>query len=73
MSTHTETRKRLREISSKEEFIRLMDSRVLSDEERKILELHYIKHKPLGYIADELGFSERTVKRYHHNALMRFK
>lgn len=73
MSTHIETRKRLREISSRDEFNALLDSRVLSDEERRILELHYLKRKPLGYIADELGFSERTVKRYHHNALMRFK
>lgn len=73
MSTHIEVRNALRGISSREEFERLLDSRVLSDEERTILELHYIKHKPLGYIADELGFSERTVKRYHHNALMRFK
>lgn len=73
MSTHIEVRNALKSISSREEFNALLDSRVLSDEERKILELHYIKHKPLGYIADELGFSERTVKRYHHNALMRFK
>lgn len=73
MTTHIEMRKRLREISSREEFMQLLDSRVLSDEERRILMMHYLERKPLGYIADELGFSERTVKRYHHNALSRFK
>ena len=73
MSTHIDMRNRLKAITSRSEFEELLDSRVLSDEERRILVMHYIQRKPLGFIADELGFSERTVKRYHHNALMRFK
>lgn len=73
MSVHIEVRKRLRDISTRDEFNALLDSSVLSDEERRILVMHYIERKPLSFIADELGFSERTVKRYHHNALMRFK
>lgn len=65
MTQHIETRQRLKAIASVQELNELLDKCVLSDEDRLIFELHYIKGKPLGYIADELGYSESCIKKRH--------
>lgn len=65
MTKHMETKKRLREISSISELSRLIDDCVLSDNNRKIARMIYLEDKPLGYIADVLGYSESCVKKRH--------
>lgn len=44
---------------------------VLTDEERKIIELKYLERNPitLERIADRIGYNERTIRRYHKTAL----
>lgn len=44
---------------------------VLTDDERKVIELKYLDRNPitLEKIADRIGCSERTIRRYHKNAL----
>lgn len=71
MTKHIETRHKLRSISSLDEFNHLIDKCVLSDEERSVVYAHYVNGKPLGYIADSMGFSVSTVKRIHSKALGR--
>lgn len=39
------------------------------DISRKILYLHYIKHKDFGFIADEIGIAASTAYRRHNEAL----
>lgn len=65
------TRERLRQISSVKDFESLIEQTMLSDEEKKILWLHYKEQKTMSYIADELGMSEPTVKRKHSKMLMK--
>lgn len=65
------TRSKLKQISSIEEFENILNGAMLSDEEKQLLELHYKEQKPLIYIADELGMSEATVKRKHRKLLMK--
>lgn len=69
---NAETRKKLKGISSVDEFRSILERTMLSDEEKRILILLYYKEKKsLAYIADELGMSETTVKRKHRKMLMK--
>lgn len=63
------TRRKIKEISSVKDFNDLLDQVMLSEEERKIMELHYKGQKSLAYIADMLGMSEITVKKKHSKIL----
>jgi DNA-directed RNA polymerase specialized sigma subunit len=46
-----------------------LDSCTLSEQDKTIIKLHYIQSKDFGYIADIMGFCEKTVKERHKNAL----
>lgn len=71
MSDHIEIRKRLRNITSVAEFEKLLNSRMITDTDKKILKMHYIDNKPLSYIGDMLGYSESYVKKRHRYILRR--
>lgn len=68
---NAETRTKLKEISSVKEFGDLMEQTMLSDEEKKILWMHYKEKKTLQCIADEIGLSEIAVKKKHRKMLMK--
>ena len=68
---NADTRKKLKGISSVDEFRSILERTMLSDEEKQILILYYKEKKSLAYIADELGMSETTVKRKHRKMLMK--
>lgn len=63
------TRRKLKEIETIDSFRELIDALNISDEEKTILELYYLKQKSITYIADALGMSESTVKRKHSKVL----
>lgn len=44
---------------------------MLSEEEKKILWMHYKEKKTLQCIADEIGLSEIAVKKKHRKMLMK--
>lgn len=69
MSDHVETKKKIKSIYSVKTFEELLQSCTLSDEDKAIMRLIYLKGKPLSVIADELGFSESTIKRKHKTIL----
>lgn len=71
MSDHIEIRKRLRNITSVAEFEKLLNSRMITDIDKKILKMHYVDNKPLSYIGDMLGYSESYVKKRHRYILRR--
>lgn len=68
-SDHIETRRKLRDIYDVRTFEQLIESCVLTDEDKSILRLHYLKGQDFGFIADNLGFSERTIRRRHQKIL----
>lgn len=47
------------------EFDKMLDECMFSDEEKEIATLIYKKDNDLGFIADKLGYSERTITRKH--------
>lgn len=69
MSEHIDTRKKIKNICRISEFEAILDDCVLTDEEKDIMRLYYLKGKSFSYIADMLGYSECTVKRRHQNVL----
>ena len=72
---NADTRKKLKQMSSVRDFESLfeslMEQTMLSEEEKKILWLHYKDQKTMAFIADELGMSEPTVKKKHSKLLMK--
>lgn len=69
MSEHVDTRKKLKSIPRVTTLMGLLESCTLSDEDKEIIKLHYVKNKNLGYIADTLGYSESTIKKKHKKIL----
>lgn len=49
----------------------MLDSVLISEEERRILNLIYKEQKPFSVVADEIGISERTLTRKHAKLLMK--
>lgn len=73
MTEHIETRNRLKEIVEIQTFSDLLNRCILSEEDRQIMELHYLSGKDLRYIADLLGYSEGTIKKKHRRILKKLK
>ena len=69
MSEHIETRKKIKGIADISSFYSLIDHTVLSDTDKQILVLHYLKEKDFRYIGDMLGYSESTIKKRHRKIL----
>lgn len=68
-SDHINTKKKIKSIYSVKTFEELLQSCVLTEEDKMIMRMIYLKGKSLSFIADELGFSESTIKRKHKTIL----
>lgn len=68
---NAKTRKKLKQISSVKDFESLIEQTMLSEEEKKILRMHYKEQQTLGFIADTLGMSEITIKKKHKKILLK--
>lgn len=72
-SEHVRAKHRLKEINDVAAFRSLLDRCTLCDEDKTILSLIYLRGKPLDFVADELGISYSTAKRYHARAIRKIK
>lgn len=70
MTEHIRTKQRLKRLT-RSEYSRVIEEAMLSPRECKIIDLIYVKNKTLGFIADELGYSEGTIRRDHSNAIVK--
>lgn len=68
---NAETKNKLKNMESVNDFEDLLNKLMASEEDKKILIMHYKDGKPLGYIADVLGISESSVKKKHSKLLMK--
>ena len=68
MSKHIETKRKVKD-AEKSDFLFLLDRVMLSEEEEKMMKLHYMKRKTLAEIADELGYSEVGIAKMHQRIL----
>ena len=67
--SHIETRRYLRWISDVAAFNELLDAVILSEQEKQLMQLHYIDKQDFRFIGDKLGLSESSVKRKHREIL----
>lgn len=68
-SQHINTRRKIKEISEIKTFEDLIGRCILSEDEKQILNLHYLQEKDFRYIGDVLGFAESTIKKKHGKIL----
>lgn len=68
---NAETKNKLKNMESVNDFEELLNKLMASEEDKKILIMHYKDGKPLGYIADILGISESSIKKKHSKLLMK--
>lgn len=61
----------LKSLVTKEDLINLLNKLLLNDKERIVLEMIYLKHRSLGSIADDLGYSIQNIKVLHRKALLK--
>ena len=73
MSPHVDTKQRLRKIDTITNFEELLSISVLSDEEKTIHRMYYLKEQDFGFIADTLGMSRATVYKKHTKALRKLR
>lgn len=71
MTEHISTRKKLTDIATVTEFNQLLDLIVLTPQERRIMELHYLQGMSLMQIGFELGYAEITICKKHQKILQR--
>lgn len=73
MTEHIKTKRYLRSIRTIAEFEKLLNTFVLSDEEKKILRMYYIDKKDLMYIGDILGYSGSGIQKKHVEILQKMR
>lgn len=69
MTEHIRIRAKLKEITEIKTFSELLDRCILSENERRIMDLHYLEDKDFRFIGDALGFSEGAIKKKHRKIL----
>ena len=73
MTERLETRRKLRAVTGVQDFQKILDACVLTEDEKTLLKLHYLDGKNLAYIGDLLGFSEHAMKAKHAKCLDKLK
>ena len=68
-SVYRDVRQKMKNISSVNNFNTILNNTMLSEDEKKLLILHYKEQRTLCFIADEMGVSESTIKRMHKSVL----
>ena len=66
---HLITRQRIKDIPEIKTFECLLESSTLSDTDKQIMRLHYLKEQDFRCIGDSIGLSESAVKSRHRRIL----
>lgn len=69
MSEHIDTKHKIQGLQRYDDFYSLINSCIMSEEDRQILKMIYIEDKTLSFIGDTLGYSESTIKSRHRKLL----
>ena len=63
------TRQRIKDIPELKTFEDLLESSTLSDTDKQIMRLHYLKEQDFRCIGDSIGLSESAIKSRHRRVL----
>lgn len=62
---------RVKDIPDIRSFNSLLEASTLSDLDKEILRMHYLQERDFGYIADMLGYNQKTIESRHRKALIK--
>lgn len=68
-SEHIKTRRKIENIDTITDFNDLINQLIISPEQKEMMRLHYVEDKNFNYIADVLGYSESSMKKWHTKIL----
>lgn len=66
---NTTTQRALRDVAQVETFEDILNASTLSDLDKQIFRLHYLKEQDFAFIADQLGYSESGIRKRHARAI----
>ena len=69
MTSHIETKRRIKSIADVNVFHDIVSRLKISSIDKEILDRIYVKQQDINFIADTLGYSGRTIKSRHAAAL----
>ena len=69
MTSHIETKHRVKDIADINTFNDIISNVKMSETDKDILKRIYVDEQNVNFIADMLGYSERTIRRRHESAL----
>ncbi len=69
MTSHIETKRRIKSIADINIFNDIVSRLNISSIDKEILDRIYVKQQDINFIADTLGYSEKTVRRKHVEAV----
>lgn len=73
MSDHLKVKHKLKKITLKDDFYKLLDSVMISKFEKEIMEKVYLERVTFQEIADEYDYSEIGIRRIHYTILEKLK
>lgn len=64
-------KRKVKEIPDIRSFNGLLEASTLSDLDKEILRMHYLQEREFSYIADVLGYNQKTIEARHRKALLK--
>ena len=64
-------KRKVKEIPDIRSFNGLLEASTLSDMDKEILRMHYLQEREFSYIADVLGYNQKTIEARHKKALLK--
>ena len=64
-------KRKVKDIPDIRSFNGLLEASTLSDLDKEIIRMYYIQERDFSYIADALGYNQKTIEIRHKKALMK--
>lgn len=64
-------KRKVKDIPDIRSFNGLLEASTLSDLDKEIIRMHYLQERDFSYIADVLGYNQKTIEARHKKALMK--
>ena len=64
-------KRKVKEIPDIRSFNGLLEASTLSDLDKEIIRMYYLQERDFAYIADSLGYNQKTIETRHKKALIK--
>lgn len=64
-------KRKVKDIPDIRSFNGLLEASTLSDLDKEIIRMHYLQERDFSYIADVLGYNQKTIEARHKKALIK--